>query len=151
MKNRSEQLKRLRQRKYGQAACEGYGMTWYNFTIYFKIFVCIVTTVIACVAVMNDTGEAAIFVSALLYIVFSTSLIYTRYLLAHFKYRGITLYFTLSYFMPLGVNLFQMLYTIKEHNLSDAAVYFPSIVILSVFFNLELVYYKKRAHLFDKV
>lgn len=144
----SNKNKRLRNAKIAQAESEGLGMWWFWITINFRLFAnaagYIVSLFIYYIRYyISDIDEAALMLIAILCIFCSVMSLYTRHSLSHFYRSSIKLYFISIFAIQPICDILIALITedIRLFGSSFSGILFCSIS--------ELVYYRKRSHLFD--
>lgn len=151
-------LKELREKKYMKASTENLGMEWYKFVIYYTIFFSILSLIIDTVQIFTEypweffyTEDVIILASCSLYnIGLIAWLLITRHWLVRFKTKGIVNYFFVSY----GSGIVGVLFNVLEYMyVEDNIIIIKALVItivLAIKFVLEMKYWKKRMHLFER-
>lgn len=138
------EIQKIRDSKYAQAQNENLGMSWFLYTIYFKLFAGILWYVFDFVsACTNDEYDKEILVIlGAVYIVYSVINIYVRHLLSCFYHNSLKIYFIAMYAVPIIFGVIAALIT------EDTSL-LPNVAALLIYVIPELIYYHKRSHLFD--
>lgn len=118
-------------------------MSWFLFTINFRLFASIIRYVFGFVSVyVAGVDEEAIILTGIFCVLFSTVNIYVRYSLSHFYHNALRLYFLLMYGLPIFCGVFVAL-IVEDVSLLSGAI--ASMIYLIP----EIIYFRKRLHLFD--
>lgn len=148
MKNETYyKLMAMRDIKYKQAADEHLGMKWYIFTIYVRIFLGIILDISDSIAIISDDIFSSIY--TVFVFIWCIVRLYARHLLTYFMRKGIMLYFISMYALPILFLIPITLINFYTNELDVTKELVENIVGLIIFFIPEIIYYKKRFHLFE--
>lgn len=144
--NKKENYKQIRESKYAQAANEHLGMSWFKFTINFRLIFGIIQYIMNFTkSYQNNTDDISlIIITGIIYTCFTFINIYVRQALANFRRNAVKFYFLLMYGFPALLNVLTVLITEEASSL-------VTIIGLLLLLIPELIYYKKRLHLFDSI
>ena len=134
-----------RDKKYRQAYSIGLGMKWYNFNIYFRLFI---SAFFAYGQLMSAVVEERMNIQPL-FIGLIIWLLFIRHWMYRFQYKGVINYFIVLYGQPVLLLVYAAIsYTAgNQIDPSNIVGYIASII----YFIPDIIYYKKRICLFDKV
>lgn len=138
--NKKENYKQIRESKYAQAANEHLGMSWFKFTINFRLIFGIIQYIMNFTkSYQNNTDDISlIIITEIIYTCFTFINIYVRQALANFRRNAVKLYFLLMYGFPALLNVLTVLITEEASSL-------VTIIGLLLLLIPELIYYKKLA------
>lgn len=136
-------VQQIREAQYSQAQNEKLGMSWFEFTINFRLFAGLLRYVFDFIFVVNSSAdEESLVVTGILCVLFSVINLYVRHSLSCFYRDSLKLYFVAMYAVPIICDVFITLVTEDVSSLSGA-------MALLIYVIPELIYYHKRAHLFN--
>lgn len=149
--SKKDELTMLRNAKYNQADMEHLGMKWYQFNIYFRMLVPIIRLL---VYIEMTASSALLFPDLFLFVVvyrvgFIVCLLLARHWMVYFKYEGVIGYFTVQFGLPV-LNLLISLTGLEYGDTETFASSLSQLIACLIIFIPELIYWKKRIHLFDR-
>lgn len=138
-------IRQMSNPKYMQAQNENLGMSWFFFTINFRLFASMAKYIFDFLAIFTIyTDTELTFLMGIICILLLAANLYVRYSLANFRRNAIKIYFILCY----GVDFFFFLLNML---IAKDLTQLTGMITLVICFIPEFIYYRKRAHLFDTV
>lgn len=137
-----KKYKQLKASKLAQAQSENLGMSWFLFTVDFRLILGALSYIMNFISVCISDNREGVLAHAVLCIIFVSINLYLRYSLSGFFKNSLKIYFALMYAIPIIIGVFAALVT-------EDVTFLVNPIALLLLIIPDLVYYHKRKHLFN--